>query len=85
MNVCASNDSTQSSGFDCPSLVLLAEPLVECDPLRRPTAAEALVWFHKWCERVGVVLPNHDAERERRNIDQSVTRNIPIIQNTNTV
>ncbi|KAF8710370.1 MAP kinase kinase kinase, partial [Rhizoctonia solani] len=47
----------KSSGFDCPRLVLLAEPLVACDPMRRPTAGEALIWFHKWCERVGVVLP----------------------------
>ncbi|KAF8609856.1 hypothetical protein BDV93DRAFT_429930, partial [Ceratobasidium sp. AG-I] len=44
----------KSSGFDYPQLVLLAEPLVELNPLRRPTAAEALVWFQKWCERVGV-------------------------------
>ncbi|KAB5595696.1 hypothetical protein CTheo_934 [Ceratobasidium theobromae] len=44
----------KSSGFDCPHLVLLAEPLVECNPLRRPTAIEALVWFHKWSERVGI-------------------------------
>ncbi|CAE6435946.1 unnamed protein product [Rhizoctonia solani] len=50
----------KSSGFDCPRLVLLAEPLVACDPMRRPTAVEALVWFHKWCERVGVVLPSTD-------------------------
>lgn len=53
----------KSSGFDCPRLVLLAEPLVECDPLRRPTAVEALVWFHKWCERVGVILPDYVSQR----------------------
>ncbi|KAH7341132.1 kinase-like domain-containing protein [Rhizoctonia solani] len=51
----------KSSGFDCPRLVLLAEPLVACDPMRRPTAAQALVWFHKWCERVGVVLPGKNS------------------------
>ncbi|KDN49014.1 hypothetical protein RSAG8_02367, partial [Rhizoctonia solani AG-8 WAC10335] len=50
----------KSSGFDCPHLVLLAEPLIACDPMRRPTAAQALVWFHKWCERVGVALPSTD-------------------------
>ncbi|KAJ1309515.1 hypothetical protein OPQ81_006289 [Rhizoctonia solani] len=50
----------KSAGFDCPSLVLLAEPLVARDPMRRPTAAESLVWFHKWCERVGVALPSRD-------------------------
>ncbi|CEL51572.1 hypothetical protein RSOLAG1IB_00107 [Rhizoctonia solani AG-1 IB] len=51
----------KSSGFDCPRLVLLAEPLVACDPMRRPTAAEALIWFQKWCERVGVVLSKDPA------------------------
>ncbi|KAG9097625.1 hypothetical protein FS749_005865 [Ceratobasidium sp. UAMH 11750] len=44
----------KASGFDCPQLVLLAEPLIGCDPVLRPTAAEAVVWFQRWCERVGV-------------------------------
>lgn len=65
----------KSSGFDCPGLVMLAEPLVECDPPRRPTAAQALVWFRKWCERVGVALPPN-LEGERQNTAR------PVVQNT---
>ncbi|QRV99850.1 Tyrosine kinase specific for activated [Ceratobasidium sp. AG-Ba] len=48
----------KASGFDCPQLVRLAEPLIECNPASRPTAAEAVLWFRTWCERVGVVISN---------------------------
>ncbi|CUA68079.1 hypothetical protein RSOLAG22IIIB_03317 [Rhizoctonia solani] len=74
----------KSSGFDCPRLVLLAEPLVACDPMRRPTAAEALVWFHKWCERVGVTLPDNNFEQTNTRPNLFVSHNATSLQ-TNAV
>ncbi|CAE7057416.1 unnamed protein product [Rhizoctonia solani] len=70
----------KSSGFDCPRLVLLAEPLVACEPMRRPTAAEALVWFHKWCERVGVVLPSTGSIRTNLSPSPTCSRHIVALQ-----